>query len=295
VPMIQSADRFHVEYHVTSPVHPLFYGTLDFAAIWDCIPSVEVVDLKGGKGIVVDPVENPQMMYYAFGLIEKEDWPDSTAIRLTIAQPRGWQEKPINSWDTTVGYIRKWIADTLVPAMVRAEMDGTLDAGEWCRFCPAKLVCPMLTGLFKAAATVNPDEIVNYSDTAIGLNYNQVQAVKFYIKTLEEEALRRALQGRSVHGCKVVDKKANRVWKDGATDKAVAKFGDTAWTPPKLKTPPQIEELGPEGAKFVREFGYTPHTGYTLAREDDKRIAVKVGQRAKEAFTQALADLDKGS
>ena len=281
-PLALASSAFHIEFPVSSPVHELFYGTLDFAA--EHPDSLDIVDLKGGKGIIVDPDDNPQEKYYAFGLIDKHpEWPDTMEVRLHIVQPRGFSTLgPVRTWSTTVGEIREWVHDTLVPAMFRIEYDNTLDPGPWCRFCPAKLVCPMLTSLFGAASKADPGAIVNLNDQSLGRSYQYLQAVEFYIKAMKDETLRRGLSGHAPPGTKIVNKKANRVWSPGAADLAKAKFGEKALTTAEVKGPAAIEKL-PGGAEFVREHAHTPQTGYTVALESDPREAVIV-QTASEAF-----------
>ncbi len=301
---MDAAAYHYVELPVSSPVHPDFYGSLDFAAVVGTSPAhgqfiipdtVVVCDLKGGEGIIVEPEDNPQLMYYAFGLIDaNKHWDDETRVVIAIAQPRAFHPDgmPIHEWETTVGEIREWVQSVLVPAMCRAEYDCTLDAGPWCRFCPAKLVCPLLTSLFRAAAVANPKEVVNYNDASVGRSYQYLQAVKFYIKALEEETLVRLRKGVVMEGCaKLVDKKVNRVFKDGAEAEAKAKFGQDAVVPARLKSPSELEAVSPAAKQFVKEYAYFPRSGFTVAPWSDRRTAVKV-QTQQEVFGAAVAALD---
>lgn len=273
----QFAKPYFIEYGVSSPRHPQFYGTADFVAAGS--DGLTVVDLKMGQGIMVDVEDNPQLKYYAFGVIEGLErsgtgiFKDQHPVILTIVQPRGHLE-PVRSWETTAGEIKEWTHDVLLPAMYAAEYEDRLTPGDWCRFCPAKLVCPLLTALFKAAATANPKHIPDLSDFAIGTNYVLAQAVKHYTKALETEAFNRAMLAKDIPGTKLVHKKGNRVWKDGAADTAKAKFGDDAFSAPEFKSPAELEKL-PAARDWVKEFSYTPETGLTLALESDSRRAVK--------------------
>lgn len=301
---MDTAAYHYIELGLAAPeLHELAFGTLDFGAIFGApsfeephfiVPTlVKVRDLKGGEGIVVDPEENPQLMYYALLLIlQNPHWSDDTPVELEIAQPRAFHvDGPIRTWTTTVGAIREWMHSWLIPAMARTEIDDELDAGPWCRFCPAKLVCPKLTALFKAAAISNPQEIVAWNDATLGQNYKLVAAVEFYTRALKEETLRRALKGRTFEGAaKLVKKKSNRVWKGEAEAKVKALFGDKAYTKPELKSPPEIEKLGPDGKEFVKEYAYSPDTGLTLARWDDPKVGIKV-ESSEEAFADAAAAL----
>jgi len=291
-PIGREATHVYIEAPISSPVHENFYGSVDYGAI--APERITVVDLKGGEGIIVDPEENPQIQYYAFGLIDGIEratgttFPDETPVALGIVQPRGFSNRgPVRFWPTTVGAIKEWVHSELVPAMCATEFDNTLDPGPWCRFCPAKLVCPMMTSLFGAAMRANPDAIVHESDANLGRSYQYVQAVKFYIKALEDETFRRLQEGREVTGTKLVRKKANRVWKDGAADLAKAKFKDQAMTKPELKSPAELEKLSEAAQQFVKSFAYTPDTGLTVALASDPKDEVKV-ERALDKWAAAV-------
>lgn len=308
---MDKAAKHWIEFPISSPVHPDFYGSLDFGALI-AIPNrlaladmgldpsevLKVRDLKGGEGIVVDPEDNPQMKYYAFGIIDGIERSSAITLRddlpveLEIVQPRAFHvDGPIRNWRTTVGEIKAWVHDTLVPAMNRTELDHDLDAGPHCRFCPAKLVCPMLTSLFKAACVANPKDVVNYGNESIARSWAHAKAVKFYLKALEDETFRRLNMGNNVgfEGiAKLVPKKSNRVWNTDAKTEAKVKFKDDAFTKPELKSPAELEKLSPAAKAFVAEYAHHPDTGLTVAAWDDPKPAVKV-QTTQEAFGAALA------
>lgn len=310
--IMDRAKLHYIEFPVSSPKHPDFYGTLDFAAVvgepatkeqmaklgWadPFIVPTEVIglDLKGGEGILVEPEENPQLKYYLYGLIDKNPhWPDETPVLLGIVQPRAYHPsgEVIRTWSTTVGAIRAWVDAELIPAMLRTELDDHLEAGEWCRFCPAKLVCPLLTSLFRAACTANPKEIVNFNDESLGRSWQYREAVKHYMKALDDEVYRRLNAGREFPGvAKLVPKKANRVWNSQAEAEAKKRFGDDAWTKPALKSPAELEKDSPKAKEFVKEYAFIPNTGLTVAKWDDPKAAVKV-TTSTEAFGAAVAKL----
>jgi len=276
----RSLDGFsYVEYPISSPVHPQFYGTLDFGCLGD---TLEIVDLKGGMGIMVEIEDNPQIKYYAFGLIDgterngRRGFADDMIVGLTIVQPRGFHsDGPVRRWETTVGAIKAWVHDELVPAMRATEYDQTLTVGEWCRFCPAKLVCPMLTSLFQAAALANTQHLPDTSDEMIGRNFTLAAGVKHYVKALELEAYNRAMRGKTIPGGKLVHKKANRVWKEGAAGMFMERFGPEAMTEPEFKTPAQMEKV-PAAKELVKEFAFTPTSGLTFVLETATGQAVTV-------------------
>lgn len=290
-PSMGPTDSYYIEYGICQPkIHEQFYGRLDFGSVTKEL--VDITDLKGGEGIVVEPEENPQLMYYAFGLLANFDsMADDFPVRLRIVQPRAFHAAgPVREWMTTVGFIRAWVRDHLVPAMERTAFDTDLDPGPWCRFCPAKLVCPMLTSLFKAAATADAKAIVNMTDDALGRSYQYTAAVKHYLKAMEDEAYKRLNMGKVVPGTKLVAKRANRVWTEEAPALAEAKFGANAMTVPELKSPAELEKLGAAAKAFVKEYAFMPQTGLTVALDDDKRPAVKV-EPGRDVFQDAVKAL----
>lgn len=262
-----------IEYRISGDFHPLFYGTVDSAIIGEDI--IDITDLKYGAGIAVDVEKNPQLMYYAVGILSKFMGP--TKVRLRIVQPRAFHiNGPVRVWETTSTELLQWRDEVLIPAMSRAEIDVTLAPGDWCRFCPAKLACPLLTSLFGASIAADATVVPNFSNEGLARNYALVDAVKHYLKALEAEVYRRMSHGEKVPGYKLVPKKANRVFTPEALTLLPQKFSDDDIYEKKLKTPAQLEKLGNTGKQFVREFAYTPMTGLTVAGEDDSRAGVKM-------------------
>lgn len=297
---IDQAVVHYVEFGISSPVHKNFYGTLDFGAIFPT--KIKVKDFKGGEGIVVEVEDNPQIKYYAFGLIDGleaqtgKKFPDDLEVELGICQPRAYHHdgEATHLWSTTVGEIKEWVHSVLVPAMCRTEYDNHLDAGEWCRFCPAKLVCPLLTSLFRAAATHNPAEVIHLSNDMLGRSYALGKGVKMYLNALEAAAMTRLSRGETVTGTKLVPKKANRVYVVNADVKAKALFGADAMNPASMKSPAELEKISSAAATWVKEHAYTPVTGNTVALESDPRPAVVI-KPTTEAFKVGLASLGLGT
>lgn len=283
-----SGVKIYIEHAISHPAHPLFYGRLDEASVYGT--TAELNDYKHGEGLYVDVVGNPQLMYYAYGFLHQ--FPEIKTVILRIIQPRLHGHPPVRVWITTAAHIREWAETVLIPAMDVAELEGgDLDAGDWCRFCPAKLVCPLMNQLFGAAANTNPKDIIKLTNASLGRSYNYIQAVKFYIKALEEEIYNRLNRGGKIPGTKLVPKKANRVFKPDAKDEAIKRFGDEAFTKPELKSPAEIDKIGATGKQFTMEFAFTPQTGLTVAPEDDNRIGVKV-ESSQQAFGAAVARLN---
>lgn len=286
--------RVHgIEHRFHRPdLHELYFGTSDFWSYNPVEAVLNVTDYKHGIGIPVDVVGNDQIRYYAYGLLDM--FPDARLIQLWIVQPRGFHpDGPVRRWVITAEELCEWAESTLLSAMNEIEMNGDLQAGPWCRFCPAKLLCPVLTGMFGAAMRADIREAVNINDNTLGVQFQAVQGVKFYIKALEKEVFNRLNSGHEIEGIKLVNQKANRVWKEGAAEKIAAEaFADKVYTKPELLGPAEIEKLGADAKSFVKTWAYTPQKGLTVALADDKRPAIRV-QKASETFAGAVANLEQ--
>lgn len=282
-PLLSAATSVRIEQRMHRPdLHKDYYGTADCALYFAEQRLLDITDYKHGEGIFVEVEGNPQIKYYAYGLLDQ--YPEAARIRLRIVQPRITYAKPVRETEITREELEAWARAELIPAMERTQMDGTLDAGEHCRFCPAKRVCPLLVGLFGAAMKYDPKEVVDASDATLGRQYAQIQGVKFLIAAIEKEAHARLLKGHSLGGyVKLVAKKAFRVWKAGSEAILKARLGEQAYTKPELKSPAEIEKVNPDAKALVKEWAYTPLTGTTVALMDDRRAEIKQ-RTAEEAF-----------
>lgn len=254
-------------------LHEKYWGMIDaeIVPVLDNGFVLEIVDFKFGAGVYVPVQRNEQMLYYAAGVIMEDEsfFPDDGVVRLTIAQPRiSWVDDPIRSWDTTVGEIKRWMHAELLPAMNLRVQDMTLHLGDWCQFCPAKLVCPAMTHLYKRFSFAAEDPLA-MSDEALGTEFSLVEIVKMRVRAVEKEVLRRLMDGGTVPLTQLERGKTDRVWKENVTvsngeqtaevnlyDAAATRWGQDAYET-KFKSPAQIEKL-PGGKEFVAEWAYQP-------------------------------------
>ena len=252
---------------------PHGFGTGDAIVVGDHF--MDVMDLKYGKGVPVDAVDNPQARLYGLGAMEQlGDLYDFRIVRNTIIQPR---LDSVTTEELTREQLLKWAEEEVVPGAKMAwEGKGEFVPGDHCRFCKASAICSARaaaamkifeTGLEQPA--VIPDEqipqILAYADIA-----------KAWIADLEKYALSLALNGGRVRGYKLVRGRSNRAWKDqdGVIDnllRAGYKREDIIKT--ELKSVSDIEKL--LGKKSFRTFAeaYTikPEGKLTLVPESDKR------------------------
>ena len=258
-------------------VHEQFYGTADFCHLIDSNideGELHVIDYKHGAGILVDVEDNPQLKYYAIGMIESLDlWGKLSKVKLTIVQPRGYMA-PVRSWDIDVSTLCVWLEETLIPAMNRAMVSTDLKSGEHCRFCPVRsYACPQLLADVEEIKGMM-DKVkgaAELSNAEIGRLLDLMETAKIFAKAASTTGYNRAQAGQKVPGWK--HGKANRVWKPETEKALVKKFGEDAFEPKTLKSPAQIETL-PEGKALAERYAFKPEGKLTLVREEDARPGV---------------------
>ena len=190
---------------------PEGFGTGDMVVIAD--GTIEIIDLKYGKGVPVSAVDNKQMRLYALGAISEFSFLyDIERVKMTIVQPR---LDSISTDEVTAAELLKWAEEELKPtAQLAFKGEGEFCAGDHCGFCRAKAVC-------KARADRNL-ELAKYEfETPKTLDNNDIayiltksdELIK-WAKDVQEFALEQALKGEEFDGFKVVEGRSNRKWTD---------------------------------------------------------------------------------
>lgn len=266
---------------VLKPPGPM-YGTAD-AVIWDKeIKNLHVVDYKHGAGVTVDAIGNDQGLVYMLGAVVKFGKQPNT-MTFTIVQPRGHHEDGIvRSWTVTWEELVAAKRALFVDAEATLDPDAPLNAGDWCRWCPAKAVCPaqralvesMAVEAFAAEPTFPVVEALNLTDLAEVLA--KAPAVTDWIKAVQSYALNMLQRGENVPGFKLVETRSNRKWVDedktdtylrGRKLKMDERFNQ------KLISPAQAEKILKDkpGLELPDRFWVKPEGRAALAPLSDKR------------------------
>lgn len=138
--MAEGATGF-IEHRVKVPdTYNLVWGTMDFGA-QDPIGDLDVVDLKFGRGVAVDP-SGPQLKFYALGLAGLLGTVSVDAdVRMTICQPRLGND-PIRTHTESFGSLLEWRGSVVQPALAKIKKgDATEVAGHYCRWCVRQTEC----------------------------------------------------------------------------------------------------------------------------------------------------------
>lgn len=164
-------------------ISPGMFGHMD--ALIDKGRRIVVADLKFGY-VPVFLIENPdallfnaynegeintQLLCYAAGALEMTHWlPEE--VQLEVIQPRSFEVEPVQSIVIPTSYVEDWVDTIAKPAALRVYNEPELKAGEWCRFCPAKIrpngeMCPAFLENNSAIVTTDFSAFVTPSAGAL--------------------------------------------------------------------------------------------------------------------------------
>lgn len=188
---------------------PEGFGTGDFVIIAD--GTMEVCDLKYGKGVPVSANNNKQMMLYALGAISEFSFLyDIEKVRMTIIQPR---LDNISTFEVTVEDLLKWAEEYVKPkAELAIKGEGEFCAGDHCKFCRAKAVCRARAEKNLELAKYEFEKPTTMDNNDIAYVLSKVDELVNWASDVKEYALEEALKGEEFEGYKVVEGRSNRKW-----------------------------------------------------------------------------------
>lgn len=254
---------------------PEAFGTADAIIIAD--GTMEVIDFKYGKGVIVSAVENPQMMIYGLGAFDKFAFDyNINAVRMTIVQPR---IDNLSEYDISAEDLEKWAETVLVPSAKKAfKGDGPQKPGTWCQFCKVKNSCRALSELCTDAANKDP-KLLTPEELAENI-LPILPVVKTWLSGVEDYALAQALSGVKFPGWKIVEGRSVRKITDtkaaGDALQAAGYKAEEIYKPTELRTITDLEKLTgkKQFATICGDYIDKPQGKPTLAPESDKRKAI---------------------
>ena len=243
-----------------------------------------VLDWKFGDGVAVEVEENAQLLFYAAAAIRTPAtawvFEDVDEVELIIVQPPS-----VKRWTTTVERVKQFEDELARAVKVALKPNAPLAAGDHCKWCAAKPVCPLMTGaidrIVKAKIEALPvEQIAHYLE--------QIPMVESFIKDLQQLAHGLIEEGNAVPGWKLVNKRATRQWTDA--DKAAAYLMQVGVEPyeEKIISPAAAEKVLKKAKQNLPDdLVIAVSSGSTLAPESDPRPAVvPIGQTLKKAMAK---------
>lgn len=258
---------------------PESFGTADCIIIND--DTVEVIDLKYGKGIPVYAEYNIQLMLYGLGVLRNYDTMyDIKQVKLTIVQPR---VNNISTWQISVEDLLKYANETIKPAAQLAfKGEGELRAGAWCKFCVVKNKCRELYNENLKIAKHDFAKPEFLTDDEIADVLKRAPLFTEWLNSIKEYAESKAINEHKIWpGFKLVEGISRRKWanEDDVANMIYTKFPEASEDQifdMKLKGISAIEKLF--GKKKVdealKDVIIKPQGKPTLVSEDDKRPAL---------------------
>jgi len=198
-----------------SPWVPEGFGTGDAVIITDDL--IEVMDLKYGKGIVVDAINNSQMRLYGLGAYnEMAHLYNIKRVRMTILQPR-LNNYPVE--EMSIEKLLDWARDEVNPKAKLAWVgEGDLVAGDHCSscFCRARFQCPerakIAYDLAQQDFALKEPRLLTIEQIATVLSKADI-AID-WLNDVKTYALKQAERGEAIPGYKLVEGRSNRKYTD---------------------------------------------------------------------------------
>lgn len=271
------------------PMRNLLFGTGDFINVSD--EYLDVVDLKGGKGVLVEATDNDQLKTYALGVHHDFGWLFSyKKVRLHIVQPR---KDNYDTFELSVDELEQFAETVKETVLAGLNPEAPLvDGKKQCTFCRADQAadCPAKVALaYRIAAD-------DFAEEEAGMSLQEMHDLASRVQSWAKAALNRVktemLNGTPVEGLKVVQGRSSYVFADSvvATAKLTEEEIFNAFEPQKLKSVAKVKAaLKAEGwtkkeiDAFVAAMVVKKPGKPTIAPESDKRAAVT---------PEALAALD---
>lgn len=244
-----------------------------------------VIDYKHGAGTFVSVEKNEQLIYYALGIAHKYDF-DFDEVTLVIVQPRAWSEsgEAIRQFTMTMSELKVYI-ELFKKGVARTKSPNARTfAGEWCKYCPAAVICPEVSKNQIQSAQLDftidePSEIdlphpQDLRPEQISKLLKASDILEGWFKDVRAYAQSLLNRGGKIDGFKLVEKRSTRIWinKDKTAIEAEELCGTDAYSDPELLSPAQLEKIA--GKEWVNKRTTSVSSGLTIAPESDRRQAV---------------------
>lgn len=270
-----------------APMH----GTCDAWFYYPNVKRLRVVDLKYGKGVVVEVEDNKQTRYYALmawvklAMTSKAKAAQLEEIEVVIVQPRAHHaDGPIRSEVISLKELKQFGKDLLAAAHKAMDPNAPRIPGDHCRWCKFKLACPEFRGKALAVAQVEfadvaegetvPPDPMTLTPAQLGHILRSADTLEAWLKVVRQRAMGELLAGRAVPGFALKNKRAMRKWND---EKAVIAWArklkikkDDLMEPGELKSPAVVEKMVKKlGEVLPEELVVRASSGVTMCLDTD--------------------------
>lgn len=244
--------------------------------------SAKILDWKFGDGVAVSAEENTQGLFLAAAARRSAPWAFDGAeeVEIIIVQPPFTRR-----WVTTIARLEQFELELIEAVKASKLPDAPLAAGSHCRWCPAKPICPQMTGAVDRAMKTT---IAALPVEQIGAYLQQGEMIEKWLEDLRALGQQMLEQGVSVPGYKLVNKRAIRQWAN--PDRAKQFLESNKIDPfkePEVISPAQAEKhLKKSKVALPDDLVVAVSSGTTIAPESDPRPAVVQLGQVLSAFSK---------
>ncbi len=281
-----TVKQVHVELKLHMQPIPGAFGTTD-VLIEHHTNTVTLLDWKFG----VTPVTWDQLLFYAgCAMTDKQTrhlFNGKTEIRMVVIQPNERDGKTFRTKTVDVLTVFDFMR-RLTWAVDNGHRDELLRSGDHCKFCPVRIVCPLLQKQATQALTYEDPHKLSPEQAADALTL--ADNLEHWIASVRQYAHERLNGGGVIPGFKLVAKRAQRKWKD---EDAVKSWGNRVGVPvtdEKMKTPAAVERLVKKREVELPADLYTKtSSGTVVAPDSDPREQVAGAAQFKQAAEKLRA------
>ena len=281
VEFVQSfgGDQFYEVRLDYSHLVPEGFGTSDAIAVVDNV--LHVIDLKMGKGVIVDAENNSQGMLYALGAVEEYGYLyDFDKVVIHIYQPRVHN---FSSWEISITDLLKFGQYVSEQASEALSDNAPRTVGnKQCQWCKAKANCPALKQHTEKVIAAEFDDLEELplvdtlDNKTLATILDNKKLIESWLKAIEDHISDTLHSGDTFDGYKLVAGRSLRKWADSDTAQSelIELLGDNAFEKKLLTVAKAEKALGAKRKKEMDHLIIKPQGKPTLAPESDKRPAI---------------------
>lgn len=264
---------------------PGVFGSSDIVGKLD--GRVVILDWKFGDGVMVEAEENMQLMFYAAAAMRTPScqwaFEGVTEVECVIIQP-----PYMRTWTTTTERIAAFERELVRAVNASKQPHAPLAAGDWCKWCTAKPICPVKTGQIDRMRQASLEGV---DAKTLAQYLGAADDVEDFIKAIRALAHQMLENDVSVPGYKLVAKRATRHWSNPQTalaDLVGLGLTETDVTKTELLSVAQAEKvLKKHKLELPSDMVVAVSSGSTLAVETDPRPAVvQIGRQMAAALSK---------
>ena len=247
-----------------------------------------VIDWKFGDGVLVTAEENPQLLFYAAAAMRTPEvqwvFEGATEIECVIVQPT----KGTSRWVTTPERVKAFENELAMAVREAQKPDANLTAGDHCRWCAAKPICPKMTGAVDRALKTSLQDL----DAAqISAYLKNADVLEGWITDLRALAFQMLEKGVKLPEHKLVAKRAVRRWTNEETARAALSehLLEEYIYDRVLVSPAKAEKMLKNLGQPLPDCVVSTSSGSTLAHVSDARPEVlQIGQQLTAALSKLI-------